>query len=354
MSTTIFDGHNDTMKKIYLAGEATVRQFLDGGFNGDLDVPRMKRVNMAGGFFAICPPEHPSDSHRNADNLTINDTGYEVRMASALPHAEARTFTKSVMTLMKHVEQQSDGMFCIVTNLDELVAAQKSKSVAAVLHFEGAEAIAEDLKDLKEYYDAGLRSVGLVWSRPNAFGEGVPFKFPLSPDTGPGLTEAGKALVRACNEMGILVDLAHINEKGFWDVAALTTKPLVVTHTAVHPLCPSTRNLTDKQIDAVGASGGMVGVYFEAANLRRDAAPKPETPLSVLVEHITYLIQRIGIDHVGLGSDFDGAVMMNDLSDVTGIPKLLDVLRHAGLSEQDLDKLAGKNWMRIFKESWSS
>jgi membrane dipeptidase len=138
------------------------------------------------------------------------------------------------------------------------------------MHFEGAETIQTDLSDLAGYYAQGLRSLGIVWSRANDFAEGVPFRFPHSPDTGPGLTDAGKALVRACNDMGILIDLSHLNEKGFWDVERLTTAPLVVTHTGVHAICASTRNPPDKQIDAVGASGGIIGINFSVGMSRPD------------------------------------------------------------------------------------
>ena len=118
--------------------------------------------------------------------------------------------------------------------------------VNAIVHFEGAEPIAPDLSDLEEWYGRGLRSLGIVWSRPNAFGEGVPFRFPASPDTGAGLTEAGRDLVHACNFLGIMVDVSHLNETGFWDVVAATDAPVVATHSNPHALCPVTRNLTDR------------------------------------------------------------------------------------------------------------
>src|SRR5205085_1330685 len=124
--------------------------------------------------------------------------------------------------------------------------------VAAILHLEGADPLAPDLSDLESWYARGLRSLGLVWSRGNAFAEGVPFRFPASPDTGPGLTAAGRELVRRCNELGILVDVSHLNEAGFWDVAGSSSSPLVATHSNAHALCASTRNLTDAQLDAIG------------------------------------------------------------------------------------------------------
>jgi membrane dipeptidase len=132
--------------------------------------------------------------------------------------------------------------------------------LAPVMHIEGAEAIDPNFEVLDVLYEAGLRSLGPVWSRSNAFGHGVPFLCPSSPDTGPGLTDLGKELIEACNRLGILIDLSHLNERGFWDVAAISNAPLVATHSNAHALSPHSRNLTDKQLTAIGETGGMVGV----------------------------------------------------------------------------------------------
>jgi membrane dipeptidase len=191
-----------------------------------------------------------------------------------------------------------------------------------------------------------------VWSRPNAFGHGVPFGFPQSPDTGPGLTEAGKALVRACNELGMLVDVSHLNEKGFWDVARISEAPLVATHSAAHALCPSSRNLTDAQLDAIAESGGVVGINFHVGFLRADGQDEAETPILDIVRHVDYVANRIGIEHVALGSDFDGATMPNELGDVSGLPKLIAALQAQGFGEEELAKITHENWMRIFRKTW--
>ena len=143
---------------------------------------------------------------------------------------------------------------------------------AAVLHMEGCEAIDADLSALEIFYAAGLRSLGPVWSRNNIFGHGVPFAFPMSPDTGPGLTDAGKRLVKECNRLGVLIDLAHLTEKGFWDVARLSDQPLVVSHSNVHAITPVARNLTDRQLDAVRESKGLVGLNFAVGMLRQRRA----------------------------------------------------------------------------------
>ena len=223
---------------------------------------------------------------------------------------------------------------------------------AAILHLEGAEAIAPGLDALELWYAAGLRSLGPVWSRPTAFGHGVPFTAPASPDTGPGLTDAGRALVARCAELGIMVDLAHLNAAGFWDVAATGAGPLVSSHAGVHALCPSPRNLTDAQLDAVGDSDGLVGIVYGVRFLRPDLEERSDTPLELIARHAAYVAERIGVEHVALGSDFDGTTIPDAVGDVTGVPRVLQALRDAGFDESDLAAIAWTNWRRVLNVWW--
>jgi membrane dipeptidase len=226
--------------------------------------------------------------------------------------------------------------------------------VTAILHLEGAEPLAPDLSDLDEWYERGLRSLGLVWSRRNAFAEGVPFAFPSSSDTGPGLTAAGRQLVRACNARGILVDLSHLNRRGFFDVAALSDAPLVATHSNAHALCPASRNLDDEQLDAVAASGGVVGVNFAVLFLRADRRGDMAT-LEDVCRHVDYLVERMGIDHVAFGSDYEGAKVPEELTDAAkGFPALVEALRTRGYDDAALAKLASGNWLRVLRDTWGA
>jgi membrane dipeptidase len=232
-------------------------------------------------------------------------------------------------------------------------SAEAESPPLAVLHLEGAEAIDPELEALDAWYAAGLRSLGPVWSRANDFGHGVPFTFPSSPDTGPGLTGAGKRLVQGCADRGILVDLSHINEAGFWDAARLNAGPLVVSHAAAHALCPASRNLTHRQLDAIGESGGLVGVIFGCAFLREDMEDDDNTPLSLIAAHARYVADRIGVEHVALGSDFDGTKIPAELRDASGLPRLLDALADVGFNHEELAAIAWRNWRRVFSEWWS-
>jgi len=348
----IFDGHNDTLLDLHLAKRGGGRSFFTQSERGHLDLPRARLGGFAGGFFAIFSPD-PTQPPLTKERLILSKSGYEVPAYPALDPGYAQQFTLAMMARLFRLEAESAGQVKVVRSIDDLTRCLREGVLAAILHIEGAEAIDPQLDALEVFYQAGLRSLGIVWSRPNAFGYGVPFKFPHSPDTGPGLTDAGKALVRACNRLGMLLDLAHLNEQGFWDVAHLSEAPLVVTHAAAHALYPSTRNLTDQQLEAIKASEGMVGLIFEVANLRADASDDPDTPLEVLIRHLDYLVEHVGLDGVGFGSDFDGGITPpRDLSDVSGLPKLIEALRQHGYDEAALRKITHENWLRVLGKTW--
>jgi membrane dipeptidase len=152
--------------------------------------------------------------------------------------------------------------------------------------------------------------------------------------------------------MGILVDLAHITERGFWDVAALSDRPLVVSHSNAHAITPVARNLTDRQLDAVRASGGLVGINFAVTMLRPDGREDARTPLSDLLRHLDHLVARLGIEGVALGSDFDGALIPEAIGDAAGLPRLVAALRAAGYDGDDLDRICRRNWLRVLDETW--
>ncbi len=349
-SMPIFDGHNDTLLHLFPENAEDRRSFLTQSDHGHLDLPRARQGGFAGGIFAICPPSGSDWSYGGA--LTMSAEGYRVDMAPAIEMTEARAFTFTALAALFRLEAASDGQIRVVRHVDELESCLAQGILSVVLHFEGAEAIDPDLDGLYVFYETGLRSLGIVWSRPNAFGYGVPFGFPLSPDTGPGLTDAGRDLVHACNQLGILIDLAHLNERGFWDVARLSEAPLVSSHTAAHAICPSARNLTDEQLDAIGASGGVVGVNFQVSDLRPDGQFDDDVPLTMWVRHVDHIVERIGVEHVAFGSDFDGARISREIGDARGLPKLVETLRDQGYDGADLRKITSENWVRVLRDTW--
>lgn len=338
----VFDGHNDALTR---EGRGDLAQ---RSRQGHLDLPRMREGGMRGGIFAIFTPSPGEEAHQ----ISFGAEGsYSEPLAEPVAHEVAAAHAEATAEYLLDLERQ--GEVVVARSIADVDAARDgSTPPVAVMHLEGAEAIDADLDGLDAWYSRGLRSLGPVWSRPNAFAHGVPFAFPSSPDTGPGLTERGTALVVACAELGILVDLSHLNEAGFWDVARLEPGPLVASHSGAHAICPASRNLTDRQLDAIGASGGLVGIVFATPFLRPDFADDPDTPLSLIAAHARYVADRIGIAHVALGSDFDGATIPSALGDVAGLPRLLATLEEAGFSFAESEAVCWNNWRRALSSWW--
>jgi membrane dipeptidase len=338
----VFDGHNDALTRDDHA------LIADGRSGGHLDLPRMRAGGMRGGIFAVFTR---SDGGAREVQVPRDDGVVEFEPAPRVEHTVAAADASAVAGRLLALERA--GNVCVARSVGDLDRAYADDGPpVTVLHLEGAEAIDPGLEALDLWYGAGLRSIGPVWSRPNAFAHGVPFISPSSPDTGPGLTDAGRALVRRCGELGILVDVSHLNEAGFWDIARLEAGPIVATHSGVHSLCPTSRNLLDSQLDAIGASGGLVGIVFAVPFLRADFADDPDTPISLIAEHARYVADRIGVAHVALGSDYDGATIPAPLGDVAGTPKLLDALADAGFTEPEVGQVAWDNWRRVLGAWW--
>ena len=348
----VFDGHNDTLLNLHLPDRGEGRSFFERSDLGHIDMPRALEGGFGGGFFACYVPNPDDDGWTEESALTTTENGYEVADAPPLNPAYARSKADELVELLFWLEAESGGRLEIVRTADELESCLGSGTLAAILHFEGAENLGPDPGALEELYETGLRSLGLVWSRQNAYASGVPFRFPGSPDTSPGLTDRGRDLVRECNRLGVLIDLSHLNERGFWDVAEMTQAPLVATHSNAHAICLSTRNLTDRQLDAIRDSDGMVGVNFAVGFVREDGKEDEDTPIEDVARHVDYLVERIGVGRVGFGSDFDGAKVPRGIGDASGLPALLEALRDRGYDEATLKKLAHENWVRVLRETW--
>ena len=345
----IFDGHNDVLLRLLNAGgtKAAAGFLLES--KGHIDVPRAKRGGFGGGFFALYVPSPPEDG--DMDDAMCQPT-YDLALPIALDQAESLGVIMEEIAILLRMQELGALKICHTT--DDLRGCFASGKMAAILHMEGAEAIDADLYVLDVLYAAGLRSLGPVWSRPTIFGHGVPFRYPSTGDTGAGLTEAGFRLVKRCNELKIMLDLSHLTEAGFWDIAKTSDAPLVATHSNVHAICNHARNLTDKQLDAIAESDGMVGLNFACAFLRPDGQMRADVSLDVMLQHLDYLIERVGEDRVGLGSDFDGATVPEGIADVAGLTNLRAAMRAHGYDDNLMQKLCHGNWLRVLDKTWGS
>jgi len=345
MTIPFFDGHNDTLLKLLEAEGDKARLFIEGMPAADIDLPRARVAGMAGGFFAMFPPPLKG----NLGSVVAGAGNAKGELPPELGLADAQASTLAMTAIALQIERA--GGMAICRSAAEIRAAGERGTLAAVLHIEGAEAVDTRFDALEVLYAAGLRSLGLVWSRANAYASGVPFRFPSDAEIGPGLSDAGKALVRECNSRGIMLDLSHLNAAGFRDVAALSDKPLVATHSNVHAICANSRNLVDWQLAAIAESGGIVGVNYAAGFLRPDGQWLKDTPMEVVVRHVDALVAALGEDGVALGSDFDGAMLPVEIGDVTGVPKLLAALLDKGYGEELVGKIAYGNWLGMIERA---
>ena len=256
------------------------------------------------------------------------------------------------LELAQQLQARSDGQIQICTSVAQIKACQQNQQLAIVLHLEGAEFLAIEPDLLDVFYEAGLSSIGPLWNRKSLFGDGLNASFPHSPDTGSGLTEAGKDLILACRDKHMLIDVSHMNERAFWDTLEIADQPIVATHSNAHALCAQARNLTDQQLAGIKQSGGLVGVNFDVAFIRADGQRNTQTSLDVIVDHLAYLIDHLGEDHVGFGSDFDGCLLPDELSDISQISKLIERMQQRHFSDALIEKITSKNWFRVLDEIW--
>ncbi|MBL8579164.1 MAG: dipeptidase [Mesorhizobium sp.] len=352
----VFDGHNDVLFRLWnhmKRGTDPVAEFVEGsesqGYEGSgrghIDMLRAKAGGLIGGLCAIYVPSG------HLDFAKPDARGHYITpLAAPLERQPSLDIALGFAAIALRIERAGGWRLC--RSREDIAASVNDGIFAAVLHMEGCEAIDDELSALETFYAAGLRSLGPVWSRNNIFGHGVPFAYPMSPDTGPGLTDAGKRLVKECNRLGILIDLAHITEKGFWDVAQLSDQPLVVSHSNAHAITPVARNLTDRQLDAVRESNGLVGLNFAVGMLRADGQENAATSIPEMIRHVDHLVGKLGIDGVALGSDFDGATIPVEIGDAAGLQKLVEGLSGAGYGEDDLAKICRGNWMRVLASAW--
>ena len=284
---------------------------------------------------------------------------------------------------------RNPGKMMIVTNPAQLRQAVKQKKLGAMMGVEGGHMIEDNQNYLDSFYKRGVRYMTLTWNNSTSWASSAKDESQGTvPNAKKGLNDFGKQVVKRMNELGMMVDLSHVGEQTFWDAIGLSSKPVIISHSCVYRLCPVARNLKDEQIRAVGKNGGVIQVNFYSgfldSNYRARAAAfkarhqgeldsliglkRPDyeiseffskkypqeadtlrPPLSLLIDHIDYIVRMIGADHVGLGSDFDGIDSApRGLDGVQDFPKVTEALLKRGYSRQDVEKILGGNFVRVF------
>lgn len=323
-SAIVVDTHCDTLLRVLGRSQAYGQKpapyrLRDRHTEGHIDLPRLQDGGVDVQFFAayIEPIYKPDRSLKRT--LQIFDAFFTELAAN------------------------EDQMMLVQSSAD-IAKAQAAGKIAAVMAIEGGEALEGDLGVLRVLHRLGLRAVGLTWNERNNIADGVG-----DCRSGGGLSEFGASLIAEMNRLGILVDVSHLSDPGFWDVISLSKQPIIASHSNARAVCNHRRNLTDDQIKALAKNGGVMGMNFCAAFVREDGQPS----LDDLLNHIDHIVQLVGPEHVGLGSDFDGiSAAPEGLSDASKMPLITEGLVKRGYSDQQIRLILGENYLRVFRQVW--
>jgi membrane dipeptidase len=367
-SAIVIDTHADTPQR-----------FLDENFDmgstdpnehGHLSLAKAQAGNLGAEFFSIWVEPETNQGHFARHTLDLIDSVYE----QAARHPDRMMMAFSVADIER---------------------AHREHKLAALMGIEGGHSIENDIHLLRDYYRLGVRYMTLSWSNTNEFADSSGDIDKPSVEHHNGLTEGGKQIVLEMNRLGMLVDISHVADKTFWDTIAVTKAPVIASHSSARTLSNHPRNMTDDMLRAVAKNGGVVDVNFYSAfvdenyrkateaqapdraaaekayadklkaagktptYLDRDridrewAAKIPRPPLSSLIDHIDHIAKVAGVDHVGLGSDFDGVggATPQGIDSAADLPKITQALVDRGYSASDIRKILGGNVLRVFAEA---
>jgi len=347
------DSHIDTVQRVLVMGEDLGKRWDVG----HVDIPRLREGGTHAPFFALWVPVYFKGAEAVRRTLDLRDA------------------------MQTELDAHSDKIELATTAAD-IKRILKAHKIAALLTVEGGHTIDDDLRVLRMYYRLGIRSMTLTHSRNNNWADSSTDK----PEHN-GLTDFGKEVVREMNRLGMLVDVSHVSDKTFYDTLAVSTKPVIISHSSMRALSDVPRNVTDEMLWALAKNGGVIGINFgegfvnpaDAEALRSDI--RTETTDSLLTgralddyaaedvrklfgsrvkvaatvedvaDHVDHAVRITGIDHVGIGSDFDGiSGPPNGLDDVSKMPALVAVLLNRGYSRRNLKKILGENFLRVIRE----
>jgi membrane dipeptidase len=285
----VFDGHCDTILEVMNHKRTLEKKST----TGHLDIPRMKEGGINVQFFAVFIEDIYKPDRSLKRTLQLIDCFY------------------------REIEKNQDDI-SLVTNYNQIKEVNRVGKIAAILSIEGGEALEGDLGVLRVLYRLGVRLLTLTWNQRNQIADGIG-----ESRTGSGLTEFGLKVIDEMNDLRMLIDVSHLSETGFWDVIKRSNDPIIASHSNCYALCPHLRNLKDEQIKAIADKGGVIGITF--------------VPM--------------GVDYVGLGSDFDGTDGLPlGLEGVDKIPNITEELLDRGYKEREIEKILGGNFLRVFKE----
>jgi membrane dipeptidase len=326
----VVDTHNDTILHLiksppFVTSETNPppprRTLGERSEHGQIDIPRIREGGVDCLLFAM--------------------------YVSPLHTARLRRLVQMLDAFTMEVGRYPD-QIAVATNHREITKTVKDGKIAAVITVEGGEPLEGSIEALRTIYRLGVRSLTLTHFPRNELGDGS------GADSGSHLTEFGVEVVQEMNRLGMLVDISHLNETGFWDVIEQSKDPVVATHSNCKALCSHHRNLTDDQIKALAEKGGVMNLSFCAGFIKDGVGFDPEAVKKVTVmdwlDHLDHAVELVGTSHVGIGSDLDGGCGFPGLDDVTKFPCLTEGMVSRGYSDDDIKKILGANDLRVFKK----
>lgn len=326
IDSIVVDTHNDTMMKII--DEETWLPITDIRYNTEnhIDIPKMRAGNLRVAFFAAYSTAYYGNPNRSLSR------------------------TLALLNALYWTQNNNSDIFSITSSFKEIEIAVLDRKIAAVPSIEGAYSISKNngIELVRQYHDLGVKAIGFTWNYSNDLGEGAYGSFADAtgtPSSG-GLTKLGEDVIKEMNRLGMIIDVSHLSENTFWDVINTTKAPIIASHSGVYKLKPHQRNLKDDQLKAIAKNGGVVGMVLYRGFIKE----MDNAYIKDYVDHIDYAVNLIGIDHVGIGSDFDGGEIPLDLKDVSEIYKITQELVKRGYKEEDIKKLLGRNTLRVIKK----
>lgn len=356
----VIDSHNDIMMPVLLEGADMTKN----NTNTQSDLVKWQKGGLDVQIFSVYVPERYKTNHFN--------------------------YVMKLIDNLESTANENPDKLILCYNYEQLSTSMNKGKLCGLLGAEGGAMIEGSIEKLDKLYERGVRYLGLTWNTSNEIG--ISARDETSRKHKGGLTEFGKNVVKRMDELGMLVDVSHLGETAFWEVVSLSKNPIIASHSNVYSICPHYRNLTDDQIKAIAKSGGYIGINFYCKFLEpnagtnnvktihtkyksaiktfeieyendliafnekryeylKDNYTSSGTPVDILIDHIDYIVKLVGVDYVGLGSDFDGGVYTpNELYDATCYPIITKKLVERGYNEDDIRKILGGNFLRVFKQ----
>ena len=309
----IVDGHCDTLLELY----RNTRSFWEENKKGHLDWPRLQKglLNLQFMSIYIEPQYKPYGALCRALEL---------------------------IDYYRHLLLEGEGKLSTVMTKNDLQSLNNNEPrLSIVLSIEGGEALEGKLSTLRILFQLGIRSITLTWNQRNQLADGMGETV-----TKGGLTTFGREVVREMNRLGMLIDIAHLSEAGFWDVLSLSERPVAVTHACCAALHEHARNLTNEQLQALAENEGIIGINYCPYFLGK----QKKITIDHVIAHLEYAVSVAGINHVGLGSDFDGIDKVpQGLENVAKVPALIEKMLQRGWHEEEVEKIMGGNFIRVLE-----